>query len=82
MKKEKDLFNVLDIEIEEPYYYICYENFYRNFYISEDYNYNLLEDNNSEKMGNVFKTREEAEKFIKELEKLFIERKQKLLGVG
>ena len=49
--------------------------------IREDYNYDGIDDHGSEMTGNVFKTKESAEEFVKELEKLFIERKQKLLEV-
>ena len=80
--KEKKLFDILKIKKGNLYYYICYDNFYKKFFIREDYNYEGIDDCGSEVSGNVFKTKEEGEKFIKELEKLFIERKQKLIGVG
>lgn len=80
--KEKKLFDVLNIKKEDLYYYICYDNFYKNFFIRNDYNYNKIDDTNSEMVGNVFKTVEDAEDFIKKLEKLFTERKQKLLELG
>ena len=80
--REKRLFDILNIKKENLYYYICYDNFYKKFFIREDYNYDGIDDQGSEVSGNVFKTKEEAEEFIKELEKLFIERKQKLIGVG
>lgn len=80
--KEKKLFDILNIKKGNLYYYICYDNFYKKFFIREDYNYEDIDDCGSEVSGNVFKTKEEGEKFIKELEKLFIERKQKLIGVG
>jgi len=80
--KEKNLFDILNIKIKNNYYYICYDNFYKNFFIREDCYYDNIDDVASEVSGNVFKTKEEAEEFIKELEKLFIERKQKLLKVG
>ena len=80
--EENKLLDVLKIKEGDYYYFVNYDDYNNNFYIDEGYNYNSVEEINSEKLGNVFKTREEAEKFIKELEKLFIERKQKLIGVG
>lgn len=80
--EEKKLFDILNIKKGNLYYYICHDNFYKNFFIREDYNYDGIDDYGSEMTGNVFKTKESAEEFVKELEKLFIERKQKLLEVG
>ena len=79
--EKKNLFDILNIKKGNLYYYICYDNFYKKFFIREDYNYDGIDDWGSEVSGNVFKTKEKAEDFIKELEKLFIERKQKLLEI-
>lgn len=80
--EEEKLFDVLDIKKGNLYYYICYDNFYKKFFIRKNYNYDSIDVFASEVSGNIFKTKESAEKFIKELEKLFIERKQKLIEVG
>ena len=77
--EENKLLDVLKIKEGGHYYFVNYDEFNNNFYIDEDYNYNTTEEINSELLGNIFKTKESAEDFIKELEKLFIERKQKLL---
>lgn len=80
--REKRLFDILNIKKGNLYYFVCYDNFYKKFFIREDYNYDGIDDQDSEMTGNVFKTKEEAEDFIKGLEKLFIDRKQKLLKLG
>ena len=77
--EENKLLDVLKIKEGCHYYFVNYDEFNNNFYIDEDYNYNFTEEFNSELLGNIFKTKESAEDFIKELDKLFIERKQKLL---
>ena len=80
--KEKKILDVLDIKEGDYYYFVNYDDYNNKFYIDEEYNYEFTEEINSGLLGNVFKTKESAEDFIKELEKLFIERKQKLLEVG
>lgn len=80
--EENKLLDVLKIKEGDYYYFVNYDDYNNNFYIDEGYNYNSTEEINSELLGNIFKTKESAEDFIKELEKLFIERKQKLLEVG
>lgn len=80
--KEKKILDVLDIKEGDYYYFVNYDDYNNKFYIDEGYNYESAEEINSGLLGNVFKTKESIEEFIKELEELFIERKQKLLGVG
>lgn len=80
--KEKNLFDILNIKIGDIYYLIDYDVRQRKFSVKSDINYRIEDDCASEISGNLFKTKESAKEFIKELEKLFIERKQKLLELG
>ena len=78
---EENLFKKLKIEKEKDdiYYNISYDKLDCKFFVKINWNCEIDEDLKLEKQGNVFKTREEAEEFLGQINDMFKKRKEKIL---